>query len=119
MAAVLLGVVAALSWSVHDLIARSFAIRIGPVRMAIAVMILGGLLMTFLIIYRGTIWQATAVGILQSLLLGVAYGMGVGGQMAYYLVFNSRDQRALTFGAAMGCDSGYADGCRSGGALGP
>ena len=79
MAAVLLGVVAALSWSVHDLIARSFAIRIGPVRMAIAVMILGGLLMTFLIIYRGTIWQATASGILQSLLLGVAYGMGVGG----------------------------------------
>jgi uncharacterized membrane protein len=79
MIAVLLGVFAALSWSVHDLVARSCAQRIGPVRMAIAVMIVGGLLVTAVVIWRGEIWQADRDGVISGLVLGVAYGMGVGG----------------------------------------
>jgi drug/metabolite transporter (DMT)-like permease len=79
MIAVLLGVFAALSWSLHDVVARSFAARIGPVRMAIAVMVFGGVFVSAVVLYRGHIWQADRAGIISGLVLGVAYGMGVGG----------------------------------------
>jgi drug/metabolite transporter (DMT)-like permease len=79
MIAVLLGVFAALSWSVHDLVARSFAARVGPVRMAIAVMVVGGIFISAAVLYRGQIWNAGPDAIKVGLLLGVAYGMGVGG----------------------------------------
>lgn len=79
MLAVLLGVVAAFSWSFHDLIARSMAARIGAFRMAALVMISGGILLSFYVIYDGRIWQSSWQGLMSGLLLGLAYGLGVGG----------------------------------------
>lgn len=79
MGAVLLGIFAALSWSLHDLVARSFAARIGPFRMALAVMLAGGVVILPVVLIHGSLWSAGWDGILMSLLLGAAYGMGVGG----------------------------------------
>ncbi|MFM8747948.1 MAG: DMT family transporter [Aestuariivirga sp.] len=79
MLAVLLGVFAALAWSVHDLIARSMAARIGAFRMAALVMVAGGLLLSFYVLYDGRIWQSSWQGLMSGLLLGLAYGLGVGG----------------------------------------
>lgn len=79
MAAILFGVAAALCWSMHDIVARSYAVRIGAFRMAALVMISGGFLLTFYILYDGTIWQASWTAIGSGLLLGLAYGFGVGG----------------------------------------
>jgi drug/metabolite transporter (DMT)-like permease len=79
MLAVLLGVFAALCWSLHDLIARSYALRIGAFRMAALVMIAGGILLSVLILHDSTIWQASWLAIGSGLLLGLAYGFGVGG----------------------------------------
>lgn len=79
MLAVLLGVFAALCWSVHDLIARSMAARIGAFRMAALVMVAGGLLLSFYVLYDGRIWQASWQGLMSGFILGLAYGFGVGG----------------------------------------
>jgi drug/metabolite transporter (DMT)-like permease len=79
MLAVLLGVFAALCWSFHDLIARSMAARIGAFRMAALVMIAGGVLLSFYILYDGRIWQASWQGLMSGFVLGLAYGLGVGG----------------------------------------
>ena len=79
MAAVLLGVLAALSWSLHDVFARSLAARIGPFRMAALVMIAGAILLTGFILHDGTVWRASWTAIGEGLLLGLAYGFGVGG----------------------------------------
>jgi drug/metabolite transporter (DMT)-like permease len=79
MAAVLLGVFAALCWSLHDVMARSLAARVGAFRMAALVMVAGGLLLTFYVLYLGTIWQASWSAISSGLLLGLVYGFGVGG----------------------------------------
>lgn len=79
MFAVLFGVFAALCWSVHDVIARSMAAQVGAFRMAGAVMVVGGLLLTGYIIYDGTLWNASREAIFSGLLLGLAYGFGVGG----------------------------------------
>ena len=79
MLAVLLGVFAALCWSVHDLIARSMAARIGAFRMAALVMVAGGLLLSFYVLYDGRIWQSSWQGLMWGLALGLAYGFGVGG----------------------------------------
>jgi drug/metabolite transporter (DMT)-like permease len=78
MLAVLLGVFAALCWSLHDLVARSFAARIGPIRMAMAVMLAGGVFITAVVLFRPGLWQADRHGLLVAILLGVAYGAGVG-----------------------------------------
>jgi drug/metabolite transporter (DMT)-like permease len=79
MLPVLLGVFAALCWSVHDLIARSMAARIGAFRMAALVMVAGGLLLSFYVLYDGRIWQASWQGLMSGFILGLAYGFGVGG----------------------------------------
>lgn len=78
MTAVLFGVFAAFCWSLHDLVARSFAERIGPFRMAALVMISGGILLSFYILWDGRIWASSISGVLQGLLLGITYGFGVG-----------------------------------------
>ena len=79
MLSVAFGVFAALSWSVHDLFARRMALRVGPFRMAALVMIAGAVLLTAYVLYHGTVWTASRAGLIQSLALGLAYGIGVGG----------------------------------------
>ncbi len=79
MAAVMLGVFAALCWSLHDLIARSYAARIGGFRMAALVMSAGGILLTALVVFDSTIWRASWAAIGSGLMLGLTYGFGVGG----------------------------------------
>jgi drug/metabolite transporter (DMT)-like permease len=79
MLAVLFGVFAALCWSVHDLIARSLAARIGAFRMAALVMISGGVLLSLYVVYLGTIWNASGEQLMSGFVLGLAYGFGVGG----------------------------------------
>ncbi len=79
MAAVLLGVFAALCWSLHDVIARTFAARVGAFRMAALVMVSGGILLSFYVLYQGAIWQASWPALQSVLILGLAYGFGVGG----------------------------------------
>lgn len=79
MTAVMLGVLAAFCWSLHDLVVRSLAARIGAFRMAAMVMIAGGILLTGIVVYDDTIWHAPAWGIAEGFLLGLAYGFGVGG----------------------------------------
>jgi drug/metabolite transporter (DMT)-like permease len=79
MLAVMFGVFAALCWSVHDLIARGMAARIGPFRMAALVMISGGILLSVYVLYDGRIWQSSREGLIAGLVLGLVYGLAVGG----------------------------------------
>ncbi len=79
MLAVLFGVFAALCWSVHDLIARALAARVGAFRMAALVIITGGALLSFYIFWTGKIWSSDWEGIKAGLILGLVYGFGVGG----------------------------------------
>jgi drug/metabolite transporter (DMT)-like permease len=79
MTAVLLGVAAALFWAVHDLLARIYAPRIGPMRMGLGIMTLSGVMLTALVAFRGTLFNADLEGILWSLALGLAYAAGAGG----------------------------------------
>jgi drug/metabolite transporter (DMT)-like permease len=79
MLAVLFGVFAAVCWSVHDLVARSMAAQIGAFRMAALVIISGGILLSFYVIYDGTLWSASWPQLMSGLLLGISYGFAVGG----------------------------------------
>ena len=79
MLAILFGVFAALCWSGHDLIARMLAAQIGAFRMAALVMVSGAILLTFYIVYTGTVWNASRDGLMSGFILGLAYGFGVGG----------------------------------------
>lgn len=79
MFAVLFGVFAALCWSVHDVIARSIAGPVGAFRSAAGVMVTGFVLLIAYVAWDGTLWGASREAILSGLLLGLAYGFGVGG----------------------------------------
>ncbi len=79
MVPVLLGLVAALCWSVHDLVARSFAGQVGPLRMALFVLLAGAGLLAPIVISQGTIWHADGGSLLTSCLFGVAYALALGG----------------------------------------
>ncbi len=79
MLAVLLGITAAVSWSLHDLLARGLAQRVGPFRMAALVMIAGGIVLTGFVIRDGTLAIPAGSGLMLSLGLGLAYGFGAGG----------------------------------------
>ncbi len=79
MPVVLLGVFAALCWSVHDLFARSLAARTGPFRMAALIMLAGFLLLTGFVILGGNLTAASPSGLLLAAGLGVAYGFGGAG----------------------------------------
>jgi drug/metabolite transporter (DMT)-like permease len=76
MPVVLLGVFAALCWSVHDLFARRLAARIGPFRMAFLVMAIGFVLLAAFVFFNGTLTTASSSGLWLALGLGVAYGLG-------------------------------------------
>jgi drug/metabolite transporter (DMT)-like permease len=77
--AVLLGVVAALCWSVHDLMARAFAEKVGPFRMALCVLLLGAAFLVPVVLWQGTIWQAERNSFFTAGLLGVAYAFALTG----------------------------------------
>lgn len=79
MIAVLLGVFAALCWSMHDVIARSIAGTVGGFRTAAWVMVSGFILLSAYVLWDGSVWQATPSAVFSGLLLGFAYGFGVGG----------------------------------------
>ena len=70
MLAVFFGISAALCWSLHDLLVRINAARIGAFRMAAYVMVAGGILLSFYILYDGKIWSASWRGIGDGFLLG-------------------------------------------------
>jgi drug/metabolite transporter (DMT)-like permease len=79
MIAVLFGVFAALCWSIHDVIARSIAGAVGGFRTAAWVMVSGFVLLSAYVMWEGSVWHATGPAIFSGLLLGFAYGFGVGG----------------------------------------
>ncbi len=77
MFAVLIGLFAALCWSVHDLLARKFAEAVGSYRMAVATMLVGAGLLIGFVFSSGTIWQASPSTLQLLLVLGVVYGIAV------------------------------------------
>jgi drug/metabolite transporter (DMT)-like permease len=79
MIAVLFGVFAARCWSIPDVIARSIAGAVGGFRTAAWVMVSGFVLLSAYVLWEGSVWQATGPAIFSGLLLGFAYGFGVGG----------------------------------------
>lgn len=79
MLALSFGLAAALCWSVHDCVARSYAGRIGPYRMAFLVVLTGALLLLPIVLWRNVIWQAEGWAIGYALALGGVYALALGG----------------------------------------
>jgi drug/metabolite transporter (DMT)-like permease len=79
MIALLLGLVAALCWSVHDLVARVYAPRLGPFRVAFWVATSGAVLLAAIVLWRGRIWEAGWPSIALALAMGVVYAGALGG----------------------------------------
>lgn len=78
MIAISFGIFAALCWGFHDLIAKRFANETGPFRLAFWVMALGIAVMLPIILWRGTLWQASAPGLLIAAIMGVFYAGAIG-----------------------------------------
>lgn len=78
MIALLLGLVAALCWSSHDLMARRFAAPLGPFRMAFWVMLAGALLL-LPILLKSNFWTASPAAIGLALGMGIVYAMAAAG----------------------------------------
>jgi drug/metabolite transporter (DMT)-like permease len=74
-----LGLLAALCWSIHDVLARSVAERFGPFRLAFWVVVVGALLLLGPVLWRGTLLQAPAWAFGYALALGVVYAAAIGG----------------------------------------
>ena len=79
MTAIFLSVFAALCWATHDQFARTCAERVGPFRMALAVVAAGAVLLAGFVLWHGEVFNAGREGIFLSLALGIAYAFGVGG----------------------------------------
>ena len=79
MIALLLGLIAALGWSCHDLLARRFAAPLGPYRMAFWVMLAGALLLVLPVLWRGTVWSAPHASMFMALAMGVVYAVAAAG----------------------------------------
>jgi drug/metabolite transporter (DMT)-like permease len=77
MQALLFGLMAGLCWSVHDLMARSFASKIGAYRMSICALLMGALLLSVLVFWRGTILEIGMHTTGLVLILGVVYGLAI------------------------------------------
>ncbi len=60
MLAILLGVLAALCWSVTDLLARMMAAEVGAFRMSALVMLLGSVTLGIYVIPEGAVWHIPA-----------------------------------------------------------
>jgi drug/metabolite transporter (DMT)-like permease len=77
MIALTLGLFAAFAFAVHDLVARSFAERTGPFRMAFWIMVVGAVLMTLLVWRSDTLWVADRQTLLIAAANGVLYAAAV------------------------------------------
>jgi drug/metabolite transporter (DMT)-like permease len=77
LTAILLGVLAAISWALLDLIARHFATRIGPFRITLWAFVIAGAILTAYFAVVG-LPQPSPRGLALSLVMGVAYALGVG-----------------------------------------
>jgi drug/metabolite transporter (DMT)-like permease len=78
MISVLLGLVAAFSWSVHDLFARRFSGDVGPFRMSFWVMVAGAALLAAPVVWRGNLWQAEPFSMGLALAMGLVYAFALG-----------------------------------------
>jgi drug/metabolite transporter (DMT)-like permease len=78
MISILLGLLAALCWSSHDLLARRFSGGSGPFRLSFWIMLAGAALLVAPVIWRGTIWTADFTSIITALIMGVVYAFALG-----------------------------------------
>ncbi len=79
MTAVLLGLLAALCWSIHDLLARSYAEETGPFRMAVWILLIGAALLVVPVAWRATLFQADSRSYVYAFALGISYAVAIGG----------------------------------------
>jgi drug/metabolite transporter (DMT)-like permease len=79
MLALSFGLSAALCWSIHDSIARFYADRLGPYRMALLVIVAGAFLLLPIVLWRGLLWQAEGWALGYAAVLGGAYAMALAG----------------------------------------
>jgi drug/metabolite transporter (DMT)-like permease len=77
LTAVLLGVFAAISWALLDIIARHFATRIGPFRITLWAFLVAGAILAVYFAIAG-FPRVSPNGLILSLTMGVAYAMGAG-----------------------------------------
>jgi drug/metabolite transporter (DMT)-like permease len=78
MISVLLGLVAALCWSIHDLLARRFAGGVGPFRMSFWIMLAGAALLVVPVLWRGQILHGDAQALATALAMGLVYAFAMG-----------------------------------------
>jgi drug/metabolite transporter (DMT)-like permease len=79
MISVLFGLLAALSWSCHDLLARRFAGETGPFRLSFWIMLAGALVLAIPVLWRGQIWRADTASVTMALSMGLVYAFAIGG----------------------------------------
>ncbi len=79
MIALLLGSVAALCWSSHDLVARRYATALGPLRMGFWVMLAGAALLLVPVLWRGMIWTGPREAWVMAAAMGVVYAAAAAG----------------------------------------
>jgi drug/metabolite transporter (DMT)-like permease len=78
MLALALGLFAALCWSAHDLLARTFSDLVGPFRMAVLTLIVGTALLLGWVLQSGALFRMSAISFGQLVVLGGLYGMAIG-----------------------------------------
>jgi drug/metabolite transporter (DMT)-like permease len=78
MISVLLGLLAALSWSIHDLLARRFSGGFGPFRMSFWIMLAGAALLLVPVLWRGQIMHGDAQAVGLALAMGLVYAFAFG-----------------------------------------
>jgi drug/metabolite transporter (DMT)-like permease len=84
MISILFGLVAALGWSTHDLLARRYANDAGPFRLALGVLLAGALLLLPVVLWRGQLWRAETTSLLIALVMGVVYAAALGGLLVAF-----------------------------------
>lgn len=77
MLALLFGLFAGLCWSVHDLVARYFASKIGAYRMAFWTLLVGSALLSVIVLWNSTIQNIDLATTELIVILGAVYGLAV------------------------------------------
>jgi uncharacterized membrane protein len=78
MMSVLFGLLAALCWSIHDLLARRFAGHAGPFRMSFWIMLAGAVVLIVPVVWRGQLLLGDGQAVMTALALGVVYAFAIG-----------------------------------------